>query len=148
MVCLCCEGSSRGPATESVEQDGEDGTRAYFWLGEKSVIEIGFQISLDFLIARYVCVASDFTLTAGKELMPTIQYINLNNNLSLLTITICKKIPRKRKSLPFHSQIKKVFSHWQPLSAVNYLPFLRYKLTAQLKWFIIRWRLGCLVKSA
>ena len=26
--CLCCEGSGRAPATESVEQDGEDGTRA------------------------------------------------------------------------------------------------------------------------
>ena len=28
MVCLCCEGSGRALATESVEQDGEDGTRA------------------------------------------------------------------------------------------------------------------------
>ena len=24
---FCCEGSNRAPATESVEQDGEDGTR-------------------------------------------------------------------------------------------------------------------------
>ena len=28
MVCLCCEGSGRAPAIESVEQDGEDRTRA------------------------------------------------------------------------------------------------------------------------
>ena len=32
MVCLCCEGSGRAPVTESVEQDGEDGTWALLTL--------------------------------------------------------------------------------------------------------------------
>ena len=42
MICLCCEGSGRAPATESVEQDGEDGTRALI----SYLVTLQFQFSL------------------------------------------------------------------------------------------------------